>query len=106
MEVDAHLSESDTRESAVAKVNALHSLWWKLFCQTPKTDESRAVAEKAQKELLNLKEAVLDRFGKKNPRYPACRECLSASLFGGPGHESSSMCRSGKKPHCTCDACF
>lgn len=23
-----------------------------------------------------------------------------------PSHKPSSMCRSGKRPHCTCDACF
>ena len=24
----------------------------------------------------------------------------------GPGHWPSPMCRSGKRPHCTCDACY
>jgi hypothetical protein len=31
---------------------------------------------------------------------------LTVSVFGGPGHEPSSMCRSGKRPHCSCSACW
>lgn len=45
---------------------------------------------------------------------PNCTECEATyiSLQKGegfpfyPNHKPSSMCESGKHPHCTCDACF
>ena len=35
-----------------------------------------------------------------------CPSCRVYSIFGGPSHNPSPMCRSGKRPHCTCDACW
>ena len=44
--------------------------------------------------------------GVKNPRHPNCKECLRVSVFGGPEHDPSGGCRSGHRPHCTCNSCF
>ena len=35
-----------------------------------------------------------------------CLYCARVLVSGGPSHETSSMCRSGRRPHCTCRACF
>jgi len=36
-----------------------------------------------------------------------CEQCTHNERDGfGPPHKPSSNCESGKKPHCTCDACF
>ncbi len=37
-----------------------------------------------------------------------CVECADIKKQGGfgPPHKPSTYCESGKKPHCTCDACF
>lgn len=45
--------------------------------------------------------------------YKGCRTCfnnlaraLAGQPSGGPPHEFSQFCRSGKRPHCTCDLCY
>lgn len=43
--------------------------------------------------------------------HPDCKSCeeLAAHLTLmalAPSHKASVMCRSGSRPHCTCDACF
>lgn len=35
-----------------------------------------------------------------------CQQCVYANAHGGPSHYASPRCRSGKRPHCTCDTCF
>lgn len=39
---------------------------------------------------------------------PGCQEKLNHPRLDAfaPSHKPSPMCRSGKRPHCTCDACF
>lgn len=39
-------------------------------------------------------------------QWKGCSTCYSIGGGFGPRHQPSSMCRSGKRPHCTCDACF
>lgn len=39
-------------------------------------------------------------------KYPDCKTCQDPSQRGGPSHEPSSRCESGKRPHCSCDTCF
>jgi len=53
-----------------------------------------------------LQESILSQFGKWNPRFPTCERCRWSSVFGGPSHEASIGCRSGRRPHCSCDTCF
>jgi len=71
----------------------------------------RAEIDRLRKKLLSIKwyivsEAV-QKFGRPNPRHPDCSTCLTQSVFpGGPDHEPSEYCRSGKRPHCSCDSCF
>lgn len=46
--------------------------------------------------------------GFADPECPGCVEILrhpTLSAFA-PSHRPSPMCRSGARPHCTCDACF
>ena len=38
-------------------------------------------------------------------RVTNCYSCKQRS-GGGPDHAASERCRSGKRPHCTCDTCF
>ncbi len=53
----------------------------------------------------------LDRWQAMGSYDPDCKSCeelaahptLNAFM---PSHKPSSMCRSGSRPHCTCDACF
>lgn len=37
-----------------------------------------------------------------------CAECADGvgRTKPGPGHTASSLCRSGRRPHCTCDTCY
>lgn len=42
---------------------------------------------------------------------PNCKYCQEryykpAEPLGGPSHKASAACRSGARPHCTCDACY
>lgn len=45
--------------------------------------------------------------------YVDCETCqsykkalLKNGTYFGPSHSASQFCRSGKRPHCTCDTCF
>ena len=55
---------------------------------------------------------AIEQFGDiENSRYGStgkvCVTCLHQSVFpGGPRHNASATCESGKHPHCTCDTCF
>lgn len=35
-----------------------------------------------------------------------CMYCVRVAISGGPSHEASPNCRSGRYKHCTCDTCF
>jgi hypothetical protein len=98
-------SEWATVDEARADHAILHDAWWKAYCERGpgRSDEKIAMA-KASLDACAAK--VLEKFGRKNPAHPDCEACLRASVFGGPSHEPSRMCRSGKRPHCSCDACF
>ena len=89
---------------ARAKHTALHLASWSAYSANSKlkTAESAEAVESAR--------ADLDRHVKDSVALLAppsdCRECRVNGIFGGPGHQPSSCCRSGKRPHCTCVACF
>lgn len=38
--------------------------------------------------------------------HPTCAQCVSIGDGHGPRHTASRRCQSGKRPHCTCDACW
>lgn len=42
----------------------------------------------------------------EHPECVTCRNMLETGDRFGPTHEPSGRCRSGRKPHCTCAACF
>lgn len=66
------------------------------------TSEAYRIALSAEREVF---EEAKQKFG-NNRAHPDCDYCLQVSVFGGPGHETSPRCRSGRSPHCTCDTCF
>jgi hypothetical protein len=92
----------ETLQDARAHASALHIAWWNLYTKSKDSPET-AEAHTASK---SFHEAVLAKFGKSHSKYPDCRECISVSVFGGPRHEASKNCKSGKHNHCSCDTCF
>lgn len=52
--------------------------------------------------------ARLEAAGNLSPSCPGCREFYAHPTLGpfAPSHRPNPYCRSGKRPHCTCDACF
>lgn len=87
---------------ARAVASAAHSEWWAAYMKDSKSEETQ-IADAKSKE---IRVDVLTQFGKPNPKYPHCKQCLYGSVFGGPSHEASPRCKSGRHPHCTCDTCF
>lgn len=43
---------------------------------------------------------------KRQSRVDGCELCKTYEITGGPGHDPSPNCRSGKRPHCSCDTCY
>lgn len=39
-------------------------------------------------------------------KHPDCKTCQDPAQRGGPSHDPSRNCESGKRPHCSCDTCF
>jgi hypothetical protein len=62
-------------------------------------------------ETTEEKIARLEREGYLDPGCPTCVEYFYPALEKGktpfaPNHKASEQCKSGKRNHCTCDACF
>ncbi len=106
-EADRHFSN---REEALAAYHFLYDEWWKVYRSTlggrEGSIEEVGLFLDAKREVDQVREMILSQFGKINPKHPDCQTCLNNSVFGGPGHDTSPYCRSGRNPHCTCDACF
>lgn len=107
--------------------NILHKAWWSAYAARGKTfDRSKFFADKADgierpepsyspetteaerimRSILDkVKEEALAKFG-NDSESPGCRACLERSVFGGPRHKASDRCRSGKRSHCSCSACW
>ena len=92
---------ANVNEGRVAADKA-HSEWWALYMKDPKSEETKVADEHSKAILAD----VLKQFGVRNPKHPDCDRCFTGSVFGGPGHYASRFCRSGQRPHCTCDTCF
>lgn len=57
------------------------------------------------------REERLERWQQMGTYDPDCETCREVTRHPTldpfmPSHKPSSMCRSGKRPHCTCSACF
>ena len=78
----------------------LSKAWNKMFSY----HADRDMVEQAGSMLRKLRSQGAADWG--TPQVEGCEECAINSVFGGPRHNPSSHCRSGKRPHCTCDACF
>lgn len=52
--------------------------------------------------------ARLEALGMLDPTCPGCQEFYRHPKLApfAPSHKPGSYCRSGKRPHCTCDGCF
>ena len=51
----------------------------------------------------------LERMGALDPTCEGCKETYEAPdplVVFAPGHRASDRCESGKRDHCSCDACF
>lgn len=87
------------------KVQAiLHTAWWSAWCaKAEKVDpESYRLIQSA---LERVETEAIERFG-HNEEHPDCTQCKRYSVFGGPDHDASRRCKSGRKPHCSCDTCY
>lgn len=92
-----------TKEAARILVGALNTEWWTAYCKDSKSQETTD----AKAALAHAKAISLEKFGKRNVQHPECQQCYEQSVFrGGPSHAPSSRCRSGQRPHCSCDTCF
>lgn len=98
----------DSNEDAQRAVRILKDAWYAAH-YAPAATPYHAKVE-AERLMLSARrrvehEAIL-RFGRVNPKYPNCEQCLWVSVFGGPRHEAGSLCESGKRNHCTCPNCW
>lgn len=91
-----------TIEEARAQYQELYREWWVQWKLGLARPEYLVVKEA----MGSLVDAAVAKFGKPNPRHPECVQCLRNSVFGGPDHEPSRECESGRRPHCACDTCF
>lgn len=83
----------------------LHTAWWNAY-RVKEQGEMQAEVERIAKGALTRVIAEAKRRFGNNEAHPDCEYCLEVSVFGGPSHEASRYCRSGKRAHCTCDACY
>lgn len=93
----------ETVEQARSEQQRLNKEWWASYT---KNGERSEVTKALHAELDAFTSEAIEKFGQSNPAHPDCLQCLRASVFGGPGHESSRFCGSGRRPHCSCDTCF
>lgn len=101
-----------SREHARKVHQILHTAHWVAYCEMgkiPNGSASRIFAEEAERATASALKSVTEeakaKFG-NNKAHPDCDYCLTVSVFGGPSHEASPRCRSGRHDHCTCDTCF
>jgi hypothetical protein len=90
-----------TREEYRIKDQELNTKWWESW-RANGQDHETTVALRA--ELNANRQAAIAAYAK--PEVPDCEYCKVVSVFGGPSHFASDYCRSGRRPHCTCDTCF
>lgn len=86
-------------QEARQQQQALNSLWWDAHKKFGDTNENTV---NLRDQIRALETDAIAKFGMKSD----CEQCRRNSVFGGPGHNASSMCRSGKRNHCTCDTCW
>lgn len=93
-----------TKETARAAYWAMIKTWNEAYSKRRELGGEEAL-EQARNALDEFKQPMMAKFG-NDSSYPGCQDCLLYSVIGGPSHAASSRCRSGRKPHCTCDTCF
>lgn len=116
-----------SKAHATQVYNILHAAWWNAYQARGATfDRSRFFADKADgierpepqyspetteaerimRSILDkVKEEAIAKFG-EDQGHPGCRSCLEFSVFGGPRHQASDRCQSGKRNHCSCGICW
>jgi len=103
---------TESLEQARYMHKVLHRAWWEAWRRDnemrPGTHSAEDVRDATEalrvmkSALARLKVEAIEKYGVKSD----CGQCREYSVFGGPGHQPSNSCRSGKQPHCTCDFCF
>lgn len=51
-------------------------------------------------------EEKLRKYCEQFPDCETCKRKIETGNYAGPIHEPGANCRSGKRPHCSCDSCF
>jgi hypothetical protein len=59
--------------------------------------------ERQREEYMRQRAEVVEKYGVET--VPGCNLCRYYSLFGGPPHEANPNCKSGGRPHCSCEIC-
>jgi hypothetical protein len=87
----------------------IHKAWWEAYLAKARLRLKEGAPIEAERVMANALKRVTDsaiaQFG-NDQGHPGCQECLHHSVFGGPRHEASRGCESGKKPHCSCPMCW
>lgn len=68
--------------------------------------EATPELNEAQAKLQPYELAFLQRQVAKYPDCKYCAELLEKGQYFAPHHDAGVCCRSGRRPHCTCDSCF
>lgn len=92
----------DYKNLAIEECNRLHKVWWKEYMKDKDSEDTKA----AYLASSQLRAQVIAKYGAANPEHLDCKTCLEYSVFGGPSHDASQRCESGKRSHCSCDCCF
>ena len=90
-----------SQDEARKRHTELNTAWWNSYI---KNGAAAPQTIKLQSECDELAAQAVKQFAK--PQIADCKTCKRVSVFGGPGHNASPYCRSGKQPHCTCDTCW
>ncbi len=96
----------ESRNHARQVHTILHRAWWEAYRATNGGVKGDIESFRTIKSALDrvIQEAE-ERFG-SDLGHPGCKTCRNVSVFGGPSHDASPNCRSGRHSHCSCDTCF
>lgn len=69
-----------------------------LKAATAEADTLLALSQQERAQRIARAVEMAERYG--------CLYCARVYVSGGPSHEGSPRCRSGRRSHCACDTCF
>lgn len=62
--------------------------------------------ERPKFKLDDFQKMVLENQARENPTCSTCLDYLNRGVYFSPRHKASSLCRSGRRNHCSCSTCF